>query len=77
MNNSQVANTQAVQEFLTGNPITPTDEDVEDIIRRKMIDEKRMEEQKQFYEIARRRAAELDEYMEQSVCPCLRCRRVS
>lgn len=55
----------AVQEFLSGNPITPTDEDVEDIIRRKMIDEKRMEEQKQFYEIARRRAAELDEYMEQ------------
>lgn len=77
MNNSQVANTQAVQEFLTGNPITPTDEDVEDIIRRKMIDEKRMEEQKQFYEIARRRAAELDEYMEQLVCPFLRCRRVS
>ncbi|KAK7421946.1 hypothetical protein QQX98_001940 [Neonectria punicea] len=65
LNNSQVANTQAVQEFLSGNPITPTDEDVEDIIRRKLIDEKRMEEQKQFYEIARRRAAELDEYMEQ------------
>ncbi|KPM37704.1 hypothetical protein AK830_g8868 [Neonectria ditissima] len=65
LNNSQVANTQAVQEFLSGNPITPTDDDVEDIIRRKMIDEKRMEEQKQFYEIARRRAAELDEYMEQ------------
>ncbi|KAK7431056.1 hypothetical protein QQZ08_002337 [Neonectria magnoliae] len=65
LNNSQIANTQAVQEFLSGNPITPTDEDVEDIIRRKLIDEKRMEEQKQFYEIARRRAAELDEYMEQ------------
>lgn len=65
LHNSQVANTVAVQEFLSGNPITPTDEDVEDIIRRKMIDEKRMEEQKQFYEIARRRAAELDEYMEQ------------
>ncbi|KAF7549560.1 hypothetical protein G7Z17_g6309 [Cylindrodendrum hubeiense] len=65
LHNSQVANTVAVQEFLSGNPITPTDEDVDDIIRRKMIDEKRMEEQKQFYEIARKRAAELDEYMEQ------------
>jgi hypothetical protein len=45
--------------------MTPTDDDVEDIIRRKQLDEKRMEEQKQFYEIARKRAAELDEYMEQ------------
>lgn len=50
---------------MTGEPITPADEDVEDIIRRKALDEKRMEEQKQFYEIARKRAAELDEYMEQ------------
>lgn len=58
-------------EFLSGDPITPTDEDVEDIIRRKALDEKRMEEQKEFYEIARRRAAELDEYMEQLVTPRL------
>ncbi|RGP70179.1 succinate dehydrogenase ubiquinone flavo subunit [Fusarium longipes] len=62
---SEFANTNAMQEFLSGEPITPTDEDVEDILRRKAVDEKRMEEQKQFYEIARRRAAELDEYMEQ------------
>jgi hypothetical protein len=54
-----------MQEFLSGEPITPTDEDVEDILRRKEVDAKRMEEQKQFYEIARKRAAELDEYMEQ------------
>lgn len=54
-----------MQEFLSGDPITPTDDDVEDIMRRKAIDEKRIEEQKQFYEIARKRAAELDEYMEQ------------
>lgn len=47
--------------------MTPTDADVDDIMRRKLVDEKRMEEQKQFYEIARKRAAELDEYMEQSV----------
>ncbi|GFP52521.1 hypothetical protein ACSS6W_003406 [Trichoderma asperelloides] len=65
LHNPQVANTKAMVEFLSGDPITPTDEDVEDIIRRKALDEKRMEEQKEFYEIARRRAAELDEYMEQ------------
>ncbi|KAM0519980.1 hypothetical protein ACHAPE_003252 [Trichoderma viride] len=65
LHNPQVANTQAMVEFLSGDPITPTDEDVDDIVRRKALDEKRMEEQKEFYEIARRRAAELDEYMEQ------------
>jgi hypothetical protein len=54
-----------MQEFLSGDPITPTDDDVVDIMRRKAIDEKRIEEQRQFYEIARKRAAELDEYMEQ------------
>lgn len=54
-----------MQDFLAGEPITPTDEDVEDIIRRKAVDEKRIEEQQRFYEIARKRAAELDEYMEQ------------
>lgn len=65
LSNPQIANTKAIQEFLSHEPITPTDEDVEDIIRRKLLDEKRMEEQRQFYEIARKRAAELDEYMEQ------------
>lgn len=67
LHNPQVANTKAMQEFLSRDPITPTDEDVDDIIRRKDIDEKRIDEQKKFYEIARKRAAELDEYMEQSV----------
>ncbi|KAL7950833.1 hypothetical protein V8C42DRAFT_131915 [Trichoderma barbatum] len=65
LHNPQIANTKAMVEFFSGDPITPTDEDVEDILRRKALDEKRMEEQKEFYEIARRRAAELDEYMEQ------------
>jgi hypothetical protein len=63
--NPQVASSRAVQEFLTATPITPTDADVMDIARRKAMDEKRVEEQKQFYEIARKRAAELDIYMEQ------------
>jgi hypothetical protein len=65
LHNPQVANTKAMQEFLSGDPVTPTDEDVEDIIRRKEFDEKRIDEQKKFYEIAQKRAAELDEYMEQ------------
>ncbi|KAI1649770.1 succinate flavoprotein subunit [Daldinia loculata] len=65
LQNPQIAQTKALQQFLTHDPVTPTDEDVEDIFRRKAVDEKRMEEQKQFYEIARKRAAELDVYMEQ------------
>lgn len=60
----QIAATRAIQDFLTLTPITPKDEDVEDISKRKAMDEKRVEEQKQFYEIARKRAADLDVYME-------------
>lgn len=61
----QIAQTKAMQEFLTFEPITPSDTDVVDISRRKAMDDKRVEEQKQFYEVARKRAAELDVYMEQ------------
>jgi hypothetical protein len=57
-----------MQDFLTHSPIQPTDADVEDIARRKAMDEKRVEEQKRFYEVARKRAAELDVYMEQYAC---------
>lgn len=61
-----------MQEFLTVQPITLKDEDVIDISRRKSMDEKRVKEQKRFYEIARKRAAELDVYMEEYVHPsCL------
>jgi hypothetical protein len=63
--NPQIANTKAMKDFLTSNSMTPKDEDVDDIMRRKSMDEKRVEEQKQFYEIARQRAADLDVYMEQ------------
>ncbi|KAI0515228.1 hypothetical protein F5B22DRAFT_636532 [Xylaria bambusicola] len=64
LQNQQIAQTKAIQDFLTRNPITPSDEDVDDIHRRKAVDAKRMEEQKEFFEIARKRAAELDVYME-------------
>lgn len=65
LSNPQIANTNAIQEFLTLAHITPTDADVIDISRRKAMDEKRVEEQQKFYEIARKRAADLDVYMEQ------------
>jgi predicted esterase YcpF (UPF0227 family) len=67
LHNPQIAQTKAMEEFLTREPITPTDADVDDIMRRKAVDAQRMEEQKQFYEIARKRAAELDIYMEEWV----------
>lgn len=67
LHNPQISNTKAVQEFLGGDHVTLTDDDIEDIDRRKEVDEKRMEEQRRFYEIARKRAADLDVYMEQYV----------
>lgn len=54
-----------MQEFLTADQIQLGDTDVDDIAQRKTRDEKRVEEQKKFYEIARKRAADLDVYMEQ------------
>ncbi|KAK4154719.1 succinate flavoprotein subunit [Chaetomidium leptoderma] len=65
LQNPQIATTKAMEEFLTADPVTLSDEDVEDVTRRKHLDKKRLEEQKQFYEVARKRAAELDVYMEQ------------
>jgi hypothetical protein len=56
-----------MQDFLSNQPIQLADEDVEDVEKRKLMDEKRVIEQKQFYEIARKRAAELDIYMEEYV----------
>lgn len=67
LQNTQVAQTKAMQDFLTRDPVTLKPEDVVDVMRRKTVDEKRVEEQKRFYEIARKRAAELDIYMEQYV----------
>lgn len=65
LQNPQIAQTKAMQDFLVRDPVTLRDEDHVDIMRRKSVDEKRVEEQKKFYEIARKRAAELDIYMEQ------------
>lgn len=51
-------------DFLTGQPVEVNEEELEDIERRKDMDAKRIEEQKKFYEVARKRAAELDIHME-------------
>lgn len=53
-----------MQDFLTYDPVKLNEEELEDLDRRKAMDEKRIEEQRQFYEIARQRAKELDVYME-------------
>ena len=64
LQNEQIAESKAMHEFLTGNPIKLNLEELDDIQRRKDMDEKRIEEQRRFYEIARERARELDIYME-------------
>ncbi|QIW97072.1 hypothetical protein AMS68_002590 [Peltaster fructicola] len=64
LQNSRIASSNAMTTFLTGEPITLSDEEVMDIERRKDMDSKRLEEQRQFFEIARQRAAELDVHME-------------
>lgn len=51
-------------EFLSHDHIEVNEEEMEDIERREEMDKKRIEEQRQFYEVARQRAAELDIHME-------------
>lgn len=64
LQNKQIAESKSMHEFLTGNPIRLNEEEMGDIMRRKEMDERRIEEQRRFYEIARQRAKELDVYME-------------
>lgn len=64
LQNENIANSTAMYEFLTRDPIQLTAEDQDDVRRRIDMDEKRMEEQRRFYEIARARARELDVHME-------------
>jgi len=64
LHNERIAQSSAMAEFLTHDPIEVNEEEMEDIQRREEMDKKRIEEQKQFYEVARKRAAELDIHME-------------
>lgn len=64
LQHEQIAHSQAMADFLTGNPVQLNEEEMDDVRRRMEMDEKRVEEQRQFYEIARQRARELDVHME-------------
>jgi hypothetical protein len=64
LHNERIASSNAMRDFLTHDPIEVNEEEMEDIERREEMDAKRIQEQKQFYEVARQRAAELDIHME-------------
>ncbi|EUC47659.1 hypothetical protein COCMIDRAFT_89683 [Bipolaris oryzae ATCC 44560] len=64
LHNERIAHSNAMAEFLTRDPIEINEEEMEDIQRREEMDRRRTEEQRQFYEVARQRAAELDIHME-------------
>jgi hypothetical protein len=64
LQNEAIAGSQAMNQFLTANPIKLMREDKDDIDRRKVMDERRLEEQRRFFEVARERAQELDVHME-------------
>jgi hypothetical protein len=64
LQNERIAQSSSIKEFLTHDPISLNEEELMDIERRKELDERRILEQKQFYEVARARAAELDVHME-------------
>ena len=64
LQNEQIAESKAMDEFLTGKPVKLNLEELDDVRRRKDMDKKRIEGQRRFYEVARERARELDIYME-------------
>ncbi|OQV08873.1 hypothetical protein CLAIMM_13087 [Cladophialophora immunda] len=64
LQNPNIAQSKSMSDFLTLQPIGLNEEESEDIERRKEMDARRLEEQRKFYDIARKRAAELDTYME-------------
>ena len=64
LQNEAIAASHAMYDFLTKKPITPNRDEMEDIDRRKVMDERRLEEQRRFFEVARERARELDVHME-------------
>lgn len=64
LQNQTIANSKTMAEFLTDKPTTITQEELADIDRRKELDERRLREQRRFFEVARERARELDVHME-------------
>jgi hypothetical protein len=64
LQNQHIARSKSMQDFLLKDKVELSDFELADIGRRKVVDEKRIEEQRQFYEIASKRAAEVDVHME-------------
>lgn len=64
LQNENIAHSKAMTDFLTADPTKLTNDELDDIARRKEMDERRMEEQRRFFEIASQRAKELDVHME-------------
>ena len=64
LQNPNIADARSMADFLTLQPVQLNEEERDDIDRRKEMDARRLDEQKKFYDIARKRAAELDTYME-------------
>ena len=60
----QVAKSKTIRNFLLKDPISMSGTELADEKRRKEMDLSRIEEQKKFFQIAQRRARELDVYME-------------
>ncbi|KAJ9615268.1 hypothetical protein H2200_001343 [Cladophialophora chaetospira] len=65
LQNPNIAESKGMTDFLTLQHIQLNEEERDDVDRRKEMDSRRLNEQKKFYDIARKRAAELDTYMEQ------------
>lgn len=65
LQNQHIARSTTMQDFLVKDKLeTLSEEDRIDMERRRLVDENRIEEQRQFYEIASKRAAEVDVHME-------------
>ncbi|TKA75288.1 hypothetical protein B0A49_04030 [Cryomyces minteri] len=64
LQNEQIAQSKTMADFFMGNPVRLNEEELGDVERRKEMDEKRVEEQRRFFEIARKRAEELEVHME-------------
>ena len=64
LHNEAIASSTAMTDFLLCDPIVPTREERDDIDRRAVMDARRVEEQRRFFDIARERARELDVHME-------------
>lgn len=64
LQNERIATSNAMREFLGNDPVKLNREEQEDVARRKEMDMRRIDEQRQFYEIARKRAKDLDIHME-------------